>query len=204
LPGDYDSAENTYRLFRNRGQSWLTIGNELRAVILDGVPEDLPTWENDPPYALGSLNENMGSEFSFKTVARSTNEKEFTFPLTTEETCFGMFQGQPTPPRQFPLYNENTDTKWSSLATGGSVQTSHPIPIWGYPNKTLYFEADAAGTLDIEVYVGGGWRVYDSPSITANELLNYTFPAEMQAPIMRCVYTPTDADTIAYGEVDVA
>ena len=211
LPSDYDTAENHYRIFRYKGGWWFTINNTLRAVILDGVPEGTPTWENNPPYALGSITESMGKEFQFKTkVSDRSDEPDyetgdaFTFELSSKRPLFGLWSGQPTPPRQFALYNENTSTRWSGLATGGSVQTSHPVPIWGYPNKTLYFESDAAGTLDIEVYVGGGWRVYDSPSITANELLSYNLPAEMQAPIMRCVYTPTNADTIAYGEVHLA
>jgi len=109
-----------------------------------------------------------------------------------------------TVPLNLPLYNEDTETKWSNLDTNGNTQTSHPVPIWGYPNRTLYFESDAAGTLDIEIYVGGGWQVYDSPSVTANELLSYNLPAEMQAPLMRCVYTPTDSDTITYSEVHLA
>jgi len=202
LPGDYDTAENVYRIFRTKQGAWFTINNTLKAVILDGVPDAIPTWQNNSPYALGSLNENMGTEFKFKTnVWSSTSSKEFTFPLKTTEKCFAMFEGQPLPPRQFPVYNENSSTQWDALATGGTIQTSHPIPIWGYPNKTIYFKSDAAGTLDIEVYVGGGWETYDSPSLTANELLTYNFPAEMQAPIARLVYTPTDTDTINLAEV---
>jgi len=205
LPSDYDTADNVYRLAISKGQCHLFINQRLRAVILYGLPQGIPVWENNPPYGLGSVTGEMGTEFNFKLAAWSPDEStEFTFPLRTDEPCFGMYQGQAHPPRQIPLYTENTDTIWRGLDTGGSQMTSHPVPIWGYPNKTLYFKSDAAGTLDIEIYVGGGWQVYDTVSLSANELESYPFPKGMQAPIMRCVYTPTDADTISLAEVNLA
>jgi len=197
LPSDYDSAEHVYRLFRYRGGAWLTIDNELRAVILDGVPEGLPKWENNPPYALGSLNESMGSELGFKTSAWSTDEKEFTFPLTTEERCFGMFEGQELPPRQFPLYTESTSTKWQGSSLSGTVD-SHPVPVWGYPNKTLYFKSAAAGTLRVQVYAGGGWVTRYEKSLTAGDLFVYNLDEEV--PIARCEYVATNSDAIDIAE----
>jgi len=206
LPADYDTAKNRYivRLCRNRAE-WV-IGGDIVAVALFGLDESIPTWEDTEPYNLGGLVDEWISPKTSRTkleVAKPWDEK-VTFPIDKSWECIYASDGPAVPPRQHSLYNENTSTKWRSLATGGSVQTSHPVPIWGYQSKVIYVEADAAGDLAIEIYVGGGWQEYDSVTLTANELEEYTLPAEMQAPIMRCVYTPTDADTIAYGEVHLA
>jgi len=199
LPGDFDTADNVYRMRRYAGGAWLTINSEIKAVLLDGVPGGIPTWENSPPYALGSVTDNLSSELGYKMQAFSNTDTEWTFPLTTTDRHFGMFQGQPYPPRQFPLYNENTSTQWQGLNTGGAVQTSHPIPIWGYENKVLQFQSDSGGTLEIQLYLGGGWRTYYEKTVTANELFTYSL-GEGEAPIARCVYTPTNSDIITLGE----
>jgi len=215
LPTDYGSAYHNYWIEGNRGTKFLYVDSELIAVFVTGVEDNLPKWENSEPYALTSFPME-GEEYYYKYEINA--DKEFTWeapsigesgeglkdPPSGATPCMGWFAGDPHPPKTLKLYNENTSTKWEGLATGGAVQTSHPIPTNGYPRKTLYFQSDAAGTLDIEVYAGGGWRVYDSPTISANELEVYEFPQESQFPIMRCVYTPTDDDTIAYGEVDLA
>ena len=208
IPSDYDTDTNCYQLKISETALEGYINGELVGVILFGVKEGIPKWENSEPYAIGShprtlsRNFHFGVELNYRSVP---NPEAFTFPLNlVSHERILMSNGASTPPRQYPLYKENTSTKWNGLATGGSVQTSHPVPIWGYPNKTLYFKSDASGTLDIEVYVGGGWEVYDSVSPTAGELETYLLSQEMQAPIMRCVYTPTDDDTINLAEVNLA
>ncbi|MHA1262696.1 MAG: hypothetical protein ACTSSA_11515 [Candidatus Freyarchaeota archaeon] len=205
LPANYDTGYNRYAIKLNKCNAELFINGVLRAVALFGLPNGIPSWQDTEPYCLrGSVNAPIHSALPALINLKTSIGQEATFPMPSNRQVFAYLPGDPLPPRQFPVYNENSSTKWSNLATGGNTITSHPIPVWGYPNKTLYFMADAAGALDIEVYVGGGWRVYDSPTLTANKLLVYSFPAEMQAPVMRLVYDPTDADTIVLAEVDMA
>jgi len=215
LPADYGSAYHNYFIEGNKGTKFLYVDSELVAVFVTGVEDNLPKWENSEPYALTSFPME-GAEYYYKYEFKA--DKEFTWeaPSIGEDgkglkdapsgatPCMGWFAGDPHPPKTMKIHNENTSTKWEGLDTGGAVQTSHPIPTNGYPKKTLYFQSDAAGTLDIEVYAGGGWRVYDSPTIAANELEVYEFPQEAQFPIMRCVYTPTDDDTITLAQVSLS
>jgi len=200
LPADYDSAMHRYGIKVNKHQVWYFIDETLVSVCLLGLTEAIPTWDNAEPYSIGSIEglycaatilgaEGTGDLFEFGPMYGNS-------PLAMD--------GDPCPPIQLSLYTENTATKWKALATAGNLQTSHPVPIWGYQNKTLYFMADAAGTLTIQVYVSGDWRDYDTPVVAANTLVTFSFPAEMQAPIMRCTYEPTNNDTITLAELHEA
>jgi len=200
---------SVYNLNVHKGFAEFYVQFELVAVIVYGKaftgsteklyantePYSLLVSNFSPPMQMPTLQEisavNAAGEYIEKTVGYPLDEYHFT-------------AGQPLPVRQFSLYKESSTTKWSGLDTGGTKQTSHPVPIAGYPNKTVYFKSDAAGTLDIEVYVNGGWEVYDSITPTANELEYIGLPTEMQAPLLRCVYTPTDADTINLAEVNLS
>lgn len=203
LPVGYDTAEKDYLLKINRMSGELYIEGVLKAVVLFGLQEAIPSWENNEPYTLFSTKTNLAAVIATlievnKGVATTTPR---TLPLKTlAVNDFVASDGDPCPPRQYALYTQNTSTKWKALATAGAVLTSHPVPVWGYPMKTLVFQADAAGNLDIQVYVGGGWRSWVPGGITlvANQLEVYNLNGEV--PIVRCVYTPTNADTITLAE----
>jgi len=205
FPSDYDTADHTYKIVVKGNGAELWIDDVLRVVVVGGYDITGSTGhtkinQKNPPYAVGLYEaETITPDLTGVFMA---HDGKLGVDITGDN--LQVVSGDPFPPQRFPLYNWNTDTEWSGLSTGGSVQTSHPVPIWGYQNKTVYAQADAAGSLAIEIYAGGDWREYDSVTLTANELEHYTLPAEMQAPLMRCVYTPTDDDTIAYGEVHLA
>jgi len=209
LPSDWESSYHLYQVKVNENivEAWIDF--ELVAVMVCSPQaiRNVTTWEDTEPYSVGvnpsdiPIVQHSFLETSY--VQRTpTRGKGGGYPNTQHSHV--VAEGEPVPSRTYPLYNENTNTKWDSLATGGAVQTSHPVPIFGFSDKVVYVEADAAGDLAIELYINGDWRQYDSVTLTANELESYTFPTEVQAPLMRCVYTPTDDDTIAYGEVDVS
>jgi len=200
LPSDYDTADHHYSLKANKGIVEFWIDHQPKAFGIlgpTGYRKEVEVKSNTEPYPIFLVPWG----FHGKAPLKLENNKGST-PMEVSDVS--VHTGQARPARRFQLFVEDSTTKWNNYDTGGTVQTSHPVPIWGYPNKTLYFKADAGGDLDIEVYVGDGWEVYDTVSLTANELENYPFPREMQAPLMRCVYTPTDADTILLGEVDLA
>lgn len=206
MPGDSATEYHFYSIKVNRMNAELYIDGDLTAIALMGVPlnmaPDTWPWDDTEPYALRWSPVGGVAEWTAMIECSYYGGKSYTFPVGYND--FIVTSGQPAPPRAYQVYNENSSTEWDGLDTGGDKQTSHPIPIWGYPNKTLYFKSDASGTLDIEVYVGAGWEVYDSISPSADELENYIFSQEMQAPIMRLVYTPTDDDTINLAEVHLA
>ena len=204
LPADYDTADHHYQVKLNKCSGEFYIDDVLKAIMLFGVPEALPTWENNPPYALGSfisgimgIGQSVCLEIWRDVLNAGANH---TFPiLNTSANNLVAADGDPLPPRQFALYTQNTATKWTGLATAIAV-TSHPVPVWGYARKTLVFQANAAGTLDIQVYAGGAWRSWVPGGITlvANQLEVYNLNGEV--PIARCVYTPVGADTITLAE----
>jgi hypothetical protein len=200
LPADYNSAYHVYSVKLNRNNVLYWVDSDLVAVFLLGLHTDIPSWDGNPPYAI------YGNKAIYCASHYMIGMEVGNLPVTLQPhpNTPGVADGDPITPLTLPVYRESTNVKWNGLATGGVTQTSHPLPIWGYSRKTLAFQSSAAGTLDIQVYAGGDWRSYDTPGLTANKLLSYNFPQEMQYPIMRLVYEPVDADTIACGELFLA
>jgi len=104
-------------------------------------------------------------------------------------------------PYRWVVCTEGTNTRWVGLTTSDTV-TSAPIPIGGYSNKTFLFQSNAAGTIAIEVYAGGGWREVVSETVTANSLWDYVL--NLEVPIARMKYTPAGSDTIAVAECNLS
>jgi len=199
LPADFATERHHYQIKINRCNVELTVDRELVLVVLLGLPETIPTWENNPPYVIGSVAGLFAPKSVtslFEVVSPGTGSDILLYPGLN---MFTLVDGDPLPPRQYALYTESTNTKWNGLAPG-AVVTSHPVPVWGYPKKTLVFQATAAGNLDIQVYSGGGWRSWVPGGITlvANQLEVYNLNGEI--PIARCVYTRTAAETITLAE----
>lgn len=197
LPSDYDTAEHLYTIKVNKASMEMWIDDVLKAVFLYGVTEAIPEWQDTDPYVLGSTGAPLATTLS-TLIEISKGGDPATFPLDITGNNFVATNGDPLPPRQFAVYTENTSTKWSGSTLSGTGNTSHPVPVLGYPNKTLLFQSDSAGTLKIEVYAGGGWRQRYTKSLTANELFVYTLAEEY--PIARCVYDATNSDSIAVAE----
>lgn len=196
LPADYDSAMHVYSIKLNKCNAEAYIDDKLVGIILFGLPEAIPTWQNLPPYTLFST---PSTSMAMRTLMAIAIETTTSFTIENRWDAFQMVcnDGDPLPPRQYALYTENTSTKWNGLETDAAV-TSHPVPVWGYPIKTLCFQSNAAGTLDVQVYTGGAWRTITSIALVANTLRIYNLNAEV--PIARCIYTPIGADTINCAE----
>ena len=202
LPAGYSAGKfhYTFKLNKCNAELWMggpvsLLGRPLRAIVLHGLQEQIPVWEAEP-YALGGTVSPIPAQMT-TLIELGGTVSSFDIDMTNDNGFVAM-DGDPLPPRQFQAYTENTNSKWKALATGGNKKTSHPVPVWGYTRKTLLFEADNTGTLDVEVYIGGAWRVIDTPAVAASTLLQYDLTAEV--PIARLVYDPTDGDTIAAAE----
>lgn len=210
IPADYATVKHYYVQKLNKCNAEFFVkppgvdALELKAIWLFDLSEDIPTWNNVSPYSLGGIKGTLASEFSVFLEIYTAPEQavDLYLPMDIEGQLNSIIcqEGDPLPPRQYALYTENSTTKWNGLATAGAVLTSHPVPVWRYPTKTLVFQADAAGNLDIQVYVGGGWKSWVPGGITlvANQLEVYNLNGDI--PIARCVYTPTNADTITLAE----
>lgn len=188
LPGDYDTADHLYHVKVNKCNCELFIDDILVAIGLFGLKEAIPDWENNPPYAIGSRKTGLLAASQPAIVEIDNTGATLTLPLDITDNNFVAADGDPLPPRQYALYNENTATKWNGQAIAAGTITSHPVPVWGYPNKTLHFQANGAGSLDMEFYVGGAWRVAETIAILANTLMVRVIDSEQ--PIIRFVFDP--------------
>lgn len=191
LPGDYMTAVHYYACKLNKGTIEYRIDNALVLAAVMSPDYDAVYSLAGPPYDIVIVPWHYNPFGMFHLHLEDTNSQGIP----------GFSDGEPLPLRTFPLYTTGTNTQWKALATAGAVLTSHPVPVWGYGRKTLLFQADAAGNLDIQVYSGGGWRSWVPGGITlvANQLEVYNLNGEV--PLARCVYTPTNADTITLAEV---
>jgi hypothetical protein len=113
---------------------------------------------------------------------------DITVPLSPYR--FRVSDGVEIAPLALPLYLDNSDTALAGYSfTAGSV-TSHPIPTFGYPRKTIYLMASQGGSVEVQVFtLTGNWRTYDTVPSPANTLLSYTL--EDEVILARVVFTPS-------------
>jgi hypothetical protein len=206
LPANYTTARYGYWVKVNRNQVWFGIGNRIRAVVIlakTGIVRRL--YDNRMPYTI------LISDFHVPEVQHALVELDASKAGRLEgvsiELGYGdvrFSEGDPLPPLTLPLYVEASDTilVGQSISTGSI--TSHPVPTFGYPKKTLYFMADQPGTLVIQAYLlSGNWRTYDSVSVAANTLLRYRVDDEVL--LARAVFTPSAYPArILEAEVDMS
>ena len=187
LPANCTTALHNYILKLNKYNGELWVDGVLKAIILQGLSKELPSW-NDGPYG---LNGAVGPTASSMPALVELNPKTgtYTFECDITKNYFAVSDGDPTPPRQFFLYTENTTTKWSDLTVeADTTLVSHPIPIWGYPKKTLmWMGTGSTSSATIEVYIQGAWR--DSGIALPIDGTLATMDIPFDAPIVRIKIT---------------
>jgi len=114
--------------------------------------------------------------------------------------------GSPRPPRTYKLYDYESSTLLTSgTYASGVSHKSHPVPVFGWENKSFKFRADTDSVADglvVEEYTQeGNWRTYETRTYTANDFEVITPVAE--AVLMRIGYEPsangasiTDAEAV--------
>ena len=206
LPGDYNTVDHVYGVNLLSGRIEYVIDGIIVGVCLYGMgntTNDFPVWTNNPPYNLiGIPGASLPSSMPSLLALDSDTDILLPFP----PHYFSISEGEPSPPRVYQCYTENTATEWQNLATAGATMISHPIPVWGYPDVTVMFMADAAGTLQVQTWWGdgtnGGWYDLNAPGgvvVVAEQ--PYIFRPDGIYSIIRLVYEPTNGDNIAYAQV---
>jgi hypothetical protein len=196
LPSDADTAYHTYRIIATRNKALFLIDSRLRLVVLYSLQGGyVKLAENTLPYSI-ALVPPLPSRFSglleFNCNRTATATNELVLPVSPFR--FRVNEGSETYPLELPLYVLNTDTTLAGYSISSGSATSHPVPTSGYSSKTLYFMADQAGTLNIEVYtLTGNWRTYDSVSVSANTLVKYRITDP--AVLARVTFTPSTYPT---------
>lgn len=185
LPVAPTTTEHEYMIQHTGSQIEYYIDRVLRGIVLNGSF----TWANiaGPPYVIGKTNQILAHSLP-AFLELSTVGADLNFPISPYQAR--VSHSGRTPARRYPLYDAGTDTLFAGLVIAAGSETSHPIPVFGYRNKTLFFQATGAGTLLVEVLAEtGNWRTYDTIAVAANTLVSYIVDASMA--LARITFTPT-------------
>jgi len=205
LPVTYKTEENTYSVVVTERGAEFYINHVLSVLVLFS-PHLAFTTINGPPYSIISLQHPKPASWH-TTLEVSGDGNDYIIPMTW--FGYGIIEGDPRPPRLYRLYDAATEDLFAGLTIDAGLETSHPFPLFGFDNKTLYFRADQDGDLDIEILLEtGNWRVYDpdvgghtNSNYTAGDLEIYNIAAE--AVLARIVFDP-DAYPCTISEAEVA
>ena len=195
LPSDYADDFHLYTIKVNRSTAEFYIDYSLVAVAIRGGISISAV--SGPPYNIfGTSRQSFDEAPAFIEFYYCNVDKYYLDP-----TQFRTMEGDPLPPRHYDLYSTGSSTKWVGNSFSDTI-TSHPVPVFGYSKKVFLFQSNAAGTIVIEVYAGSDWREVVSETVTANELWDYVL--NLEVPIARMKYTPTNSDSIAVAEVNLS
>ena len=192
LPSDYLTTKHAYWVKVNRHQIWFGIDERIRVFVIlakSGVRRKL--YDNSKPYTIFITPYHVPETMNTLLEINGTKDGKLVgLEVELDFTDYRWAEGDPQPPLALPLYVESSDTLLAGYSFDSGSAASHPVPIYGYENKTIYFMADKDGTVSIQVYtLSGNWREYDSINYTAGKLLTYTMTGN--ALLARVVFTPS-------------
>jgi hypothetical protein len=192
LPSNYTTAIHGYWVKVNKHQVWFGIDNRIRVFALltkSGVAQQL--YNNSQPYTIYITNMYVPEIINtLNELSATKGGKNTGVSISLGWGRIRWTEGDPNPPLALPLYLAGSDTTLAGQSISSGSVTSHPIPMYGYVNKTLYFMANQTGTLEIDVFtLSGNWRTYDTINISANTLVSYSINDEII--LARVVYTPS-------------
>jgi hypothetical protein len=184
LPSDYDTAFHKYMIKVNRNTAEFYIDYNLVAVAIRGGINF--TTISGPPYTIfGTTMKGFDEAPAFIEFHLTDVSKYYVDP-----SQFRAMSGDPLPPRGYQLYLAGSNTKLAGYSISSGSVTSHPVPVFGYKDKTFYFQANQAGTVLLEILtLSGNWRTYDSDTISANTLWWYKMTGDNV--LARLTFTPS-------------
>jgi len=202
-PSDWNTAEHVYRIHvtKNLATFWID-HRPILFVVLCGVSPIVTVKENVQPYSI-LLAQQMPSSLTAMMEIWSTRTSEATADIVANVSPyrFRVSEGSEIEPIALPLYVEDTSTKLAGYSLSSGTLVSHPIPVFGFNSRTIFFRANQSGTVNIEARsLTGNWRTYDSKSYTADSNFFYVITGDLT--LARLTYTPsTYPASIAEGEV---
>ena len=197
MPSDYQTGLHMYWVKVDKGWVEFGIDNHVRAVVVfsASISNTRVVKNNVHPYAILVFASEIPTTMHAHVEVVAQKPKGTPTPIDVYMPWDRVryAEGDPCPPRAWQLYKEDTDTLLAGLSAEETV-TSHPVPVFGYRGKTLYFRADGGGTLTLEVLtLAGNWREYDSVDYTAGSLEVYPMTAD--AVLLRAVFEPSSPPT---------
>jgi len=201
LPADAKTVRHIYTIIVTKAQAELYIDDALVAVMINASGLNF-TNKAYPPYAVSPAN----TTFTPHMVAAITvtgQGVELIHPIAPSNTRIS--QGDPLPPRMYRLYEEYTSTLLAGKEMLAGSVSSHAVPIFGYPTKTLYFRANQSGSIYVQMLTETDtYRTYNTTVedriVTADELYSYTILGA--GVIARIRFTP-DAYPCTISEAEM-
>ena len=205
IPGNVQTAEHVYQLYLHRNAVEWYIDSDLIAVQ---VPSNVncQVSNNSPPYAVGTFKRSWRpiTVVMHDTAGPQSVEMEIDHDVRN----LFFFSAEPAPPRTYRLYDWEADTLLTSgTYDSGVSHKSHPVPVQGYDDVSIYFRADTDAVTDgltVEMLTQEeSWRTYATRSPTANDLEVINLAGRM--PLVRIGYEPSaDGASITDAEVTMA
>lgn len=188
----YSPWNGTYRYYIKVNRASVEFWQDFRLVGIVQFGLGQSGWGNSPnylvrdadPYYLKQMFGSLDAPMSALVEMATDNVGD-----TTELALGGIYaaEGDPAPPRQLEPWTGGSN--WAGTSISSGTLTSDRIPCAGYDDVTVFFKADTAGTLDLNVDYGfDALDEYDSVSVPANSLKKYK-PAE-EKPWLQLEYTP--------------
>jgi hypothetical protein len=189
-PPDYQTVAHHYRIIITKNLALFYIDSYLRAVAIQCIRGAVTVVDNVAPYSIGlipPLSATLTALVEILTNRTQIASASIDIPLMP--IAFRVADGGDIA-LSLPLSLANNDVLLRGYSISSGSVTSHPVPLWGFNRKTIYFMADQAGTLAIEIYMlSGNWRTYDTVSVPANTLVKYRIDDEVI--LARVVFTPS-------------
>lgn len=203
LPGTWQTDPHFYMLKANKWGAELYVDGMLLGVIVYAFDSSVnfATAIAGPPYAI-VVNNFIPTGVALNAMLRAQGTAGDTWGVP--HSSFTFADGDPCPPRRWPLYDGGTNNLFAGLVLPANPATSHPVPVFGYQGKTLLFQATGDGTITIETFTAAGiWTDYDNQiRVQAATLKAYRILSDMA--LIRVTYTPDGYPaTITYAEVIV-
>lgn len=198
-PTDAEENYHAYTIRHGANISEAMIDGKICAFFVNAPLINLTL--NGPPYLIVFLENPIPTKLNALLRVFSYGEKVDWY------VSFGVTDGPPVTPKAYSLYQANSASAFAGLTVSSGTLVSHPIPVFGFRNKTIYFMADKDSTSSgfvIEVFTRSlEWRTYDAMTYPANKLLAY--PMAGDAILARVSYTPASYPaTVLEGEVVLA
>jgi len=207
LPSDFLSTKYSYTIeVRKNFVALYSKYRRLKAMVVTtppaGKPIDEVITENAPPYACAIKEIKPPRRMPPLIEAHQPDTGSSDFHVYCDISDYRWYESPvAVPDRSFVFSQWESNETLVSGSPYDSAVTSHPVILRGYDKRTILFQADTSGDLDIEVYtLEGNWRTYDTISISANTLENYIMTGK--ALFGRITYTP-DAGGATINEAEI-
>ncbi|MCD6487812.1 MAG: hypothetical protein J7K21_01120 [Desulfurococcales archaeon] len=197
LPTDAKTAKHVYAIRMGKNLVEFFVDGKVVAVGIGGC--GINAIIEGPPYSIMCKKAPLSPFVVLQIEVYPYRISDILFPLNPLNIV--VTDGDPLPPRVYRLYVAGTDNVLAGYSVSSGSVTTHPVPVFGHRDKTIYFMSDKDGQLSIEIYTSSGnWREYDSITVTANKLIPYKMTGD--AVLVRLVFTPsTYPATVLEGEV---